>query len=119
VEIVYNAQVDFMVNDVNKLVRYIVRNAKTRHYVIRARMVTLIKIVPNNVVTVRIILHVILKQVIVNNVQMGSMDASARFTNALFIVLTYHVIQRAGCVTMAAEMVIGESIARIFVHVIA
>jgi hypothetical protein len=46
-------------------------------------MVTLVKIVANNANTVRMILLAISKQVIVNNVQMEFMEASASFMNAL------------------------------------
>jgi hypothetical protein len=71
------------------------------------------------VVTVRIILLAILKQVIVNNVQMECMEAGASFMNALRIVLMCHVMQRAGCVTTVAIKVIGESIVRSCVQIIA
>jgi hypothetical protein len=82
-------------------------------------MVILVKIVPNNVVTVRIILLVISKQVIVNNVQMECMEANANFMNALRIVLMCLVMQRAAFVTTAAIKVTGESIVRSCVHIIA
>jgi hypothetical protein len=82
-------------------------------------MVSLDKRVANNAGIVRIILLVISKQGIVNNVQMACMEANASIMNALRIVLMCHVMQRAGCVTTAAIKVIGENIARSCVQIIA
>jgi hypothetical protein len=118
-EIVHNALLEFMVNDVNTHVPCSVRNAQVKHSVLLARMVTLVIIVANNAVTVRIILLVISKRVNVNTVQMECMEASASFINVLRIVSMCHVTQIVACVTTAAKKVIGESIAISVVHIIA